>query len=345
VGGRVTRPDPLLGVRLPNSGPFAEPQILLDVAAQADRLGFDRVWVHDHISWARDKLTHFATGSLEACGDQDPNFFESVSTIGLLLGRFPRIGVGIAGLVLPLRDPRILGRQLVTLERLGGSRIIAALAIGNIRGDFAVMGVPFERRGRITSDHLGALRAMLRPDQPVSFESETVSFADGTFLPRPERLPLWVTASSEAGLKRAARFADGWLTVYQGVEAYRGLSQQLDALAADAGRDPASLDRGYETYVCVARTHEEAVAIARRSLEGKFETLERGLEVCIVGDAAEALEQIAAYADAGARHLELKFIAHDPGMLAEQVARVAEAAGLSPVGVAGGSGTATSTAG
>jgi alkanesulfonate monooxygenase SsuD/methylene tetrahydromethanopterin reductase-like flavin-dependent oxidoreductase (luciferase family) len=321
---------PALGVRLPNSGPFAEPAILLDVAATVDRLGYDRVWVHDHISWARDKLTHFATGSIEACADQDPNFFESVSTVALLLGRHPRLGVGIAGLVLPLRDPRILGRQLTTLERLGGSRLIAALAIGNIKGDFAVMGVPFEQRGRIATDYLGALRAMLGPDQPVSFQSDNISFEDGTFLPRPGALPLWVTASSEPGLKRAARFGDGWLTVYQGVDAYRDLSTRLDALAAEGGRDPSELDRGYETYVCVGRTHEEAVGIARRSLEDKFETLERGLEVCIVGDADEALERFHAYATAGAKHLELKFLAHDPSMLTEQIARVAEAAGLPP---------------
>jgi alkanesulfonate monooxygenase SsuD/methylene tetrahydromethanopterin reductase-like flavin-dependent oxidoreductase (luciferase family) len=330
MSGSMVLPSLALGVRLPNSGPFAEPAILRDVAAQVDKLGYDRVWVHDHISWARDKLTHFATGSIEACADQDPNFFESVSTIGYLLGRHPDLGVGIAGLVLPLRDPRILGRQLVTLERLGGSRVIAALAIGNIRGDFEVMGVPFERRGRIATDYLGALRAMLGEVQPASFTSDSVSFEGGTFLPRPDRLPLWVTASSEAGLKRAARFADGWLTVYQPVDAYRGLSTQLDALAAEGGRQPGELDRGYETYVCVGRTHEEAVDIARVSIEHKFESLERGLDVCIVGSPDEALERFAAYADAGAHHLELKFIAHDPGMLAEQVERVAEAAGLTP---------------
>ena len=320
---------PRLGIRLPNSGPFAEPGPLLDIAAAADRCGYDRVWVHDHISWAKDKLTHFATGSIEACADQDPNFYESVTTSALLLGRFPRLNVGIAGLVLPLRDPRVLVKQFATLDRLGGGgRMIAACAIGNIRGDFAVMGVPFERRGRITNDSLGAIRALLGPDQPVAYESETFTFSDATFLPRPEGLALWVTASSEPGLKRAARFADGWLTVYQPAERYRELATQLRDLAAEEGRDPASLDTGYETYVTVARTHDEAIAIARTSLEHKFETLERGLEVCIVGDADEVLERIRVYQAAGARHVELKFIAHDPAMVTDMAAQVSEAAGL-----------------
>ena len=323
---------PALGVRLPNSGPFAEPAVLLDVADRAEALGFDRVWVHDHISWARDKLTHFATGSIEACADQDPNFFESVSTIGILLGRLRRIGAGIAGLVLPLRDPRILMKQLTTLDQLGGPRVIAALAIGNIRGDFEILGVPYERRGRLANDYLAAMQA-IRGEQPVSYSSDAISFEGGTFLPRPRGLALWATASSEPGLKRAAGLADGWLTVYQSVEAYAALATRLRDLATEAGRDPAALDTGYETYVCVAPNRDQAVAIARRSLEEKFRTLERGLEVCIVGGPDEFLERAAAYRQAGARHLELKFIAHTPAMLAEMVARTAEVAGLKAVAV------------
>ena len=142
---------PTVGVRLPNSGPFATSSDLLATADLAERLGYERVWVHDHVSWPRDKLTHFATGSLEACADQDPNFFESITTAALLAGRLRRAGIGIAGLVLPLRDPRVLAKQLATIDRLGGQRLLVAFGIGAIRGDFDVMGVPFERRGRITN--------------------------------------------------------------------------------------------------------------------------------------------------------------------------------------------------
>jgi alkanesulfonate monooxygenase SsuD/methylene tetrahydromethanopterin reductase-like flavin-dependent oxidoreductase (luciferase family) len=319
---------PSLGVRLPNSGPFAEPTALLSTAEHAERLGFDRVWVHDHVSWPREKLTHFATGSLEACTDQDPNFFESVSTASWLSGRLGRIGVGIAGLVVPLRDPRILAKQLATIDRLGGSRLVVAFAIGAIKGDFEVMGVPFERRGKLTNEYLAALRAILDGEQPVTVEGETVSFTDGTFLPKPQSLGLWVTGSSEPGLKRAARFADGWMTVYQSTDAYAGFIARLAELVAEQGRSMDTIATGYETYVCVAETRDEAISIARRSLEGKFETLEKGLDVCIVGDIDDLLEGVAAYKRAGAGHVELKFIAHSVPQLHEMVARVAEGAGL-----------------
>jgi alkanesulfonate monooxygenase SsuD/methylene tetrahydromethanopterin reductase-like flavin-dependent oxidoreductase (luciferase family) len=325
----VNRELPTLGVRLPNSGPFANPGAIFATADLAEELGYDRVWVHDHVSWPRDKLTHFATGSLEACGDQDPNFFESLTTSALLAGRLRRIGVGIAGLVIPLRDPRILAKQLATIDQLGGSRLVVALAIGAIRGDFEVMGVPFERRGKISNDYLAALRAILREEQPVSYQGEAISFQDGTFLPWPDGLRLWATGSSEPGLKRAARLADGWMTVYQSVDTYRGFVEQLEAFAADEGREPAQLDKGYETYVCVADTTDQAIAIARRSLEGKFKTLDDGLEVCIVGDPETFLGRLAEYRAAGAQHVELKFIAHDVSQLHEEMSVVAQTAGLS----------------
>lgn len=319
---------PTLGVRLPNSGPFAEPSVLVETAELAEELGYDRVWVHDHISWPREKLTHFATGSLEACDDQDPNFFESVSTSAFLSGRLRRIGVGIAGLVIPLRDPRILAKQLAIVDRLGGSRLVVALAIGAIRGDFEVMGVPFGRRGKLSNEYLAVLRAILDGEQPVSVQGETISFEAGTFLPKPMRLGLWVTGSSEPGLTRAARFADGWMTVYQSVEAYAGFVQRLGELLVEQGRELDTFATGYETYACVAETRDEAIAIARRSLEGKFETLEKGLEVCIVGDVDDLVERVTAYRAAGAGHVELKFVAHSVAQLHEMMERVAERARL-----------------
>ena len=316
-----------LGVRLPNSGPFAQPAAVLDSAALFERLGYDRVWVHDHISWPPAKLTHFATGSLEACADQDPNFFESLTTSALLLGRLSRINVGIAGLILPLRDPRVLGKQLFTIDALAGSRLVVAFGIGAIHGDFEVMGVPWERRGRLTSDHLRALRAMAG-EQPVDFESASVSFADGTFLPRPIGLGLWVTGTSDAGLRRAVELADGWMTVYHSVDEYTAVVARLRGLASDAGRDPDTLDLGYETYVTVAGTHDEAVAIANTSVTEKFDTLEHGLEVCIVGSVDEVVEKLDAYGRAGARHIELKFIAHTLDDVQAMASQLAEALAL-----------------
>jgi alkanesulfonate monooxygenase SsuD/methylene tetrahydromethanopterin reductase-like flavin-dependent oxidoreductase (luciferase family) len=318
--------DLKLGVRLPNSGPFATAQNILDTATLVEDAGYDAVWVHDHISWPREKLTHFATGSMEACADQDPNFFESISTAAVLGGRLRRARICIAGLVLPLRDPRVLAKQVATVEQLTGSRLLLAFGIGAIEGDFEVMGVRFDRRGRIMNEHLAALRAIFGEAQPVSYESKDLTFADGTFYPRPTRLPLWVTGASDAGLERAVKYGDGWMTVYAPVAEYTEDIRRLGEFAAKAGRDAKTLDTGIETYVTVARTHEEAVRIATTSLVHKFKTLERGLDACIVGSVDEVMEKIARYGEAGARNVELKFICHDMPQLRGMIELVASRA-------------------
>ena len=301
-----------LGLRLPNSGPFAGAEAAIAVAEHAEQAGFDTVWVHDHISWSRDKLTHFATGSIEACRDQDPNFMESITSIAFLAGRLKRIRVGIAGLVLPLRDARVLAKQLATLERYSASRITIVVAVGNVQDDFRVMGARWDRRGRITNDTLAALRAILAGPQPVTFESKTVSFESGTFFPQPARLPIWVAATSEAGMERAVRDADGWLTAYRTAEEFAAMYAQLRGIAAARGRDLGGYGVGYETYACVAETRDRAVDVARRSLEQPpFKTLERGLEVAIVGSPSDVARRIGQYRDAGANHVELKLLAHD----------------------------------
>lgn len=322
----MTRSDalPTLGIRVPNSGPLATESAILDIAGWTDELGYDTVWVHDHISWPHEKLTHFAAGSIEICADQDPNFFESIATLAVLAGRLQRVRVGVAGLVLPLRDPRVLAKQIATIDRLTGSRMVVAAGIGAIEGDFATMGVPFKRRGRMTDDHLAALEAILGAEQPVSHDGEFVSFASGTFLPAPARWPIWLTASGDVGLRRAARFGAGWLTAYKPAEAYHERAQRLSELVVEAGRDPAELTYAYETYVCVAETGAEAEAICRASLEHKFGDFERGRDVCIVGDVDEVARRIHEYGAAGAQHIELKFIAHDVPQIHGMMELVAE---------------------
>ena len=312
------------GVRLPNSGPFADASTILRLAVHAEELGFDTVWVHDHISWAREKLTHFAAGSIEACQDQDPNFFESVATAGVLAGRLRRASIAIAGLVLPLRDPRVLAKQLATVQSFAGRPLTVALGVGAIAQDFQVMNVPWNRRGRIANDYLGALRAILDGEQPVSYESANVSFSGGEFYPRPTDLRLWIAGTSDAALTRAVRYGEGWMTVYATPAEYAEHLGRLQAKAAELGRDPSTLATGLEFYMTVGATRAEALRIAERSLVHKFKSIERGLAVSVVGDRAEVADQFAAFREAGVQHFELKFVCHDPDQMARMMERVSD---------------------
>lgn len=301
-----------VGVALPSSGPFATPENIFTVAKRVEDLGYDEVWVNDHYSYPKSRLTRSSVGSFEAVTDQDPNFFESLTTLATIGGRLERVGIAVHGLILPIRDPRLFAKQIATVAELSGHRLTVAPAIGGSKVDFDAAEVPFERRGRIMDEHLAVLNAINTQDAPASFSGERIHFSAGTFYPRPCNVRLWVTGDSEPALKRVVRYATGWFSSGWGsIEAYRKLGERLSELAREAGRDDASIVRASDPFVCIARTREEALAIAEKSLTERFGSVERGLVHCAVGSSADVGDHLRRLMDAGARYFELRFVCHD----------------------------------
>jgi alkanesulfonate monooxygenase SsuD/methylene tetrahydromethanopterin reductase-like flavin-dependent oxidoreductase (luciferase family) len=314
------------GIRLPTSGPFGSATNVLRIAARAAELRYDSIWTNDHISWTHEMLTHFGAGSIEAVREgQDPNFYESVTTLAVLAGRHEGIDVGIAGLVLPLRDPRLLAKQIATFgDLIGPERLIVAVAIGNIPNDFEVVGVPWQRRGKITTDHLAALRAILDGPQPVTFESKTLSFSGGVFFPRPRGIRIWVTGGVDAPLERIARYGDGWLTGNATPDEYRGMLARIRSTAAEIGRELVDFTPAYELFVCVGSTRDEAIEIATKSLLRRYPSVERGLDACAVGTADDVIGRLRRFAEAGVRSFELKLICRTIEQMESMMAMLAD---------------------
>jgi alkanesulfonate monooxygenase SsuD/methylene tetrahydromethanopterin reductase-like flavin-dependent oxidoreductase (luciferase family) len=313
------------GIRLANSGPLASPAAMFSLARRSEQRGFDSVWVHDHISWARDRITHFSAGAIEACADQDPAFFESVTTVAAVGAILDRARVGIAGLALPLRDPRILAKQLASVDTmLGGGRVILAIGVGSQPEDFRVMGVPWQRRGRITNDYLAALRAILSESGPVDFASDSVSFERGTFHPSGHGVQLWVAASSSAGRARAARLADGWLSGAQPVKEYGTAAADWRSAVEQAHRDPGMLTAAYETFACIKESYEQAVSLAEASLTHMYGGLPEGLERAIVGTPEACIDRIQQLVNLGASSFELRLVSRTGAEMEDMVDLVAE---------------------
>jgi alkanesulfonate monooxygenase SsuD/methylene tetrahydromethanopterin reductase-like flavin-dependent oxidoreductase (luciferase family) len=315
----VTSATTTFGIRLPNSGPFAAPASIREFATLSEALGFETLWVHDHLAWPHHRRTHFAAGSVEAVTDEPPSFYESVATIAYVAGLTRRIKVGIAGLVLPWRDPRVLAKQFATLADLADGRLVPALAIGRFEDEFVAQQVDYHQRGRITDEYLACLAAILGPEAKTDFQSARVQFTAAEYFPKASELPLWICGMSPQARRRVALYGQGWLPGGMTPDEYRASVADLDAEMARHGRTAREVERGNEIFTTIAESDAAALAISRASLEHQWGDVDRGLARSLVGSAETIRYRIKEYVAAGVSHFEIKFICHDMPMMRRMI--------------------------
>lgn len=188
------------GIHLPHAGEQAEPALLRRFAIQAEDIGLDDVWVSEHIIVPRDKFP------------RSPLFYDPVLSLTWVAAVTKRVRLGTSVLVLPMRHPLPLAKELATLHNFSEGRLILGAGVGWLEPEFAALGVPFAERGRRLDEGMAMMRAVWTQD-PVTFHSRTIpAVIEGmTMTPMPiSPIPLWLGGSSDAALRRTIRIADGW---------------------------------------------------------------------------------------------------------------------------------------
>jgi alkanesulfonate monooxygenase SsuD/methylene tetrahydromethanopterin reductase-like flavin-dependent oxidoreductase (luciferase family) len=308
---------------LPTCGPFSQPGAIFDFADLAERLAFDDVWVNDHLTFDWHQRVVAPVGTIEAIADEEPNFFESVTTAAAVLGRTRRIGVGICGLVLPLRDPRWFAKQVTSLHELTGRRLTLGPSIGMIPRSFEIMQIPYERRGKLFDEYLAVLHALCFTEPPVSFAGPTIEFARASFYPRANGLRLLIAGEGERALQRTAKWGHGWLTSYPELGDYAAKVRTLRDLAAAGGRDPDEIDTAVLVFICLADTPERAFEISGPSLAVRLGDATRGREVSILGPPTAVVDRLVAMHRAGVRYAHLRPLTRDAAAWMEMVQQIA----------------------
>jgi probable F420-dependent oxidoreductase len=190
--------------RAPNAdylGFEATPESIIAAAQKAEELGFDAIFVNDHI---------IVDGSPRAASWT--NTFDPLIAASFIAAHTSRIGVGLSVLIVPYRNPITTAKALATLDRMSGGRLIAGVGAGWHEAEFAALGVPFRERGARTDEYLRIWQACWAPGL-VSFAGRFFSFSDMHVSPKPLQRPyppIWVGGPSDAALRRAARFAAVW---------------------------------------------------------------------------------------------------------------------------------------
>lgn len=188
------------GVHLPHAGEQATPVLIRRHAERAEALCLDDVWVSEHIIVPRDKFP------------RSPLFFDPVLSLTWAAAVTKRVRLGTSVLVLPMRHPLPLAKQLATLHNFSEGRLVLGAGSGWLESEFAALGVPFNERGRRLDEGLAMMRAVWTED-PVTFHARYIpAVIEGmTMTPQPiSPIPVWFGGGSEAALRRTIRMGDGW---------------------------------------------------------------------------------------------------------------------------------------
>ena len=229
----TTRRKLKVGVVLPTYRRLASAANIRRAAQLSEDLGFDSVWVTDHVV--------VPESSLDAFG---PTFFEAVTVMAYVAGITRRVEIGAAILIVPYRHPLLLAKALATVDQLSDGRIIVGAGLGWLEAESELLGVPHKRRARITDEALAVMRACWEGEQP-EFDGEHFQVSGVRFGPQPyqgRRLPVYVGGASSAALRRVARFGDGWIGDGQTFEELEvSLGHLRSALGAE-GREGDSVE-------------------------------------------------------------------------------------------------------
>jgi len=209
------------GVSIPNNQGIDSVRALVDVAARAEALGYDSVWVSEHLfhaSYVADRL-----------GERP--YHEALVVLTAAAMATTRVRLGTSVLVLPWHHPARLAKQIATLDQLSGGRVTLGVGVAQTPDEYANLGVPYADRGAITDEAIDALRCLWASDWP-EFHGARYTFSGLRFEPKPHQphVPILIGGNSARALRRVRDKGDGWHAMS------RSANEMRAAVPAAAGK-------------------------------------------------------------------------------------------------------------
>ena len=161
------------GVTIPNNWGLADPQHVLAMGPHAEELGYDSIWVMDHL---------FNAGYIRERLDDKP-YYHPLAVLSYLSATTKRVALGTSVLVLPYHNPVELAKYTATLDQMSGGRVILGVGAGAMVEEFEALGVPFRQRGALTNECIAVMKE-LWPSPDPTYDSQHWHFTDVKFAPR-----------------------------------------------------------------------------------------------------------------------------------------------------------------
>jgi probable F420-dependent oxidoreductase len=313
-----------IGCSLPTSGPAADPSAFGALAQAAEALGFDSIWLSDHVVVPEriDSSYPYSPDGRFPTRPEQP-YLEPLASLGYLAGVTRHVRLGTHVLVLPYRHPLLTAKMITTLDNLSGGRIDLGIGVGWMREEFEALGSPpYERRGAVTDEQVRLMKAVWTHDV-TGFEGEFYRFDPLGAHPRPVQQPhppIWVGGHTRAALRRTARLGDVWLPIgarppadlppHQVAELFAAIRAEAEKV----GRDPGAIDVCFSTGVGFD-------AAERRPFNGSIEQI---------------IDDFRGYQQVGIRRFIVALGAHPPAEYERRLRRFAEEVRPALVGAAVG---------
>jgi probable F420-dependent oxidoreductase len=208
-----------MGIFLRNFGPVSTRDNIEACAKTAESMGLDDLWLSDHIAIPPEES--------EGSGGR---YMDPLATLAFLAGITRKIGIGTSVLIVPYRPALVTAKWIATIQELSNGRLTIGAAVGWMESEFRAAGVDLKRRGVITDETLAFWHDCFANDEVESNGQRLV------FKPRPPRPKFLIGGAAPQAIKRAVKFADGWLPAEGDPEKLREHIASLTIKMQDAGK-------------------------------------------------------------------------------------------------------------
>ncbi len=295
-----------LGLLLPHFGEYASRERVLLGSRLAEELGFDSLWVRDHLVFEPHSEM------------EDPNavFYEAMTTLTAVGAVTERVTLGTGSLI-PFRHPIHTALSVGSLAQLVGDRIILGFGAGTFDHEFEAIGMGGIFRPELVESNARILKRLFTENK-VTYEDAHYRLDDITVEPKPAgHVPFWHCGGAPASARGAVEYCDGWMPGRITLATIAKRVALMDRLAAEAGRSRPTV--AVIPPTSIAKTREEAFeglnidGLLRWANErgkwwvkpesGVFETAEDIEGSLIAGTPDEVAAEVSKFAAVGVEHL------------------------------------------
>jgi probable F420-dependent oxidoreductase len=256
-----------MGISLSNYGMLPSRSFLKDAALEIERLELDSIWVSDHIIVPKNDTPW-------------NRVFESITTLGFLSSITESVQLGSSVLLVPLREPLVLAKQIATLDSLSNGRVVIGVGIGWNKQEFDLLGCDFKNRSKTVAENIGIMRKMWDGDySKQGYSCEPMPVSDNG-------PPILIGGQSDGALKRVASIGDGWHPV--------GISAQEYDLGIQKITQIKKSDFIWSLRINFA---------ANQKIESRYTGADGHPRLRLVGSIDEIISQIQKYRKIGLAHL------------------------------------------